>query len=81
MFELPPESHNRDRQIHFLGIKGDHSALPRAACTLIGRTSMARAWRPCIDRTRGPLLIFALSVCVTLTGLFLLQLAQMGGQP
>jgi hypothetical protein len=80
VFELPLKSRNSDRQTHFLGTKGDPSVLSRAAYTLLGRTSIALEWRPCTNRPQGPLLIFALSVCMMLTGLFLLQLAQMGGQ-
>ena len=81
MFGLPLESHQGDRHIGLLGTKGERGALPRAACTLAGRTSIVLAWRPCTDRRQGPFLSSALSVIVTLTGLFLLQLAQMGGQP
>jgi hypothetical protein len=81
VLEFPPESHHGDRQTNLLDIKGDGSALSRPAYTLVGGTSIALAWRPCIDRTQGLLLISALSVYVTLTGLFLLPPAQMGGQP
>ena len=81
MFELPLTSRNSDRQTHFLGTKGSPGVLSRAAYTLRGRTSIAPEWRPCTNRPQGPFLISALSVCMTLTGLFVLQLAQMGGQP
>ena len=80
VLEFSPESQHGDQQNHFFDFKDDRSASPRVAYTLARWASIAYAWRPCIHRTQGLLLISALSVCVTLTGLFLWQIAQMGGQ-